>query len=50
MRDKSHLLQGMGCETKGDWEDVWELGRVLPEIAKVANGWLQQNFFLFQTY
>ena len=31
------LLQGMGCETKGDWEDVWELGRVLPEVAKVAN-------------
>ena len=28
----------MKCETKGDWEDVWELGRVLPKVAKVANG------------
>ena len=28
----------MGCETKGDWEDVWELGRVLPKVGKVANG------------
>ena len=27
----------MGCETKSDWEDVWELGSVLPKVAKVAN-------------
>ena len=27
----------MRCQTKGDWEDVWELGRVLPKVAKVAN-------------
>ena len=27
----------MGCETKGDWEDIWELGSVSPKVAKVAN-------------
>ena len=27
----------MGCETKGDWENIWELGSVSPKVAKVAN-------------
>ena len=28
----------MRCKTKGDWEGVWELERVLLKVAKVANG------------